>query len=87
MNIRLHVEDTPRLNLHASGLPGKDGADGLPGPQGQKGDKGDQGERGPQGERGEKGEKGDTYTLTAEDQAAIATIVIGNLTNLDEGVF
>lgn len=63
------------------GEPGPQGIQGEPGPQGPKGDKGDQGPQGIQGEQGP------AYTLTADDEQAIASIVYSMLTNLDEGVF
>lgn len=45
------------------------------------------GPQGPQGEKGEKGEKGDTYTLTVDDKADIANVVLASLPTWNGGSY
>ena len=66
------------INLSFTGLKGNTGDTGA---QGEKGDKGDT------GAQGEKGDKGDTYTITSADYSAIATEVIAQLGNAEEGSY
>lgn len=57
------------------GPQGPVGPAGPTGPTGEQGPQGPRGLQGEQGERGPKGEKGDTYTLTENDKAEIASKV------------
>lgn len=60
------------------------GPQGEPGTNGKDGEKGEKGDKGPQGIQGPAGANGSNYTITNADYDAIATVVLGKMTNAEQ---